>query len=110
MAEPTLVQVFGNNATQDSNILTISKSDLAIVGLTANSENTAESLLAAVILKAGQYLTVANQETGNSDISITIEREQDTILTKDDAQYRQYQFTVDLERLEPESAIDPDFF
>ncbi len=109
MAEPTLVQIFGNNATQDSSILTISKSDLASVGLTANSENTAESLLAALILKAAQYLTVANQET-DSDISITIEREQDTILTKDDAQYRQYQFTVDMERLEPESAIDPDFF
>lgn len=110
MTEPTLVQVFGSNATQDSSNLVISKSDLAQIGFTASSENTAESLLAALILKAGEYLTEANQEASGKDMSITIEREQDTILIKDDEQYRQYQFTINMERLEPESAIDPDFF
>lgn len=35
MAEPTLAQVFGENATQDGTQLIISKADLAAVGLTA---------------------------------------------------------------------------
>ncbi|MCM0593455.1 MAG: hypothetical protein KA716_25965 [Gloeotrichia echinulata DEX184] len=47
----TLQQVFGENAFQSSNTLTISKADLVSVGLPPTTVNTAESLLAAIILK-----------------------------------------------------------
>ncbi|MGI2909847.1 hypothetical protein AABK37_42490, partial [Hassallia sp. VBCCA 56010] len=67
----TLAQVFGDNATQDSSNLTISKADLAAIGLTASSNNTAESLLVALILKAASYLNETNQST-NNDIQVTI--------------------------------------
>ena len=42
MPEPTLTQVFGANATQSAANITIAKSDLATVGLTASANNTAE--------------------------------------------------------------------
>ncbi|MBC1242280.1 hypothetical protein GNE10_35350, partial [Nostoc sp. 2RC] len=57
MAEPTLTQVFGANATQDATTITITKADLTGVGLTAASENTAESLFTAIVLKAQTALT-----------------------------------------------------
>ncbi|MFK0733479.1 MAG: hypothetical protein ACIWVG_20385 [Gloeotrichia echinulata HAB0833] len=46
----TLQQLFGENASQSASTLTISKLDLAAVGLTPAANNTAESLLAAMIL------------------------------------------------------------
>lgn len=48
----TLQNVFGYNATQNSTTITIYKSDLASVGLTSTTNNTAESLLVAILLKA----------------------------------------------------------
>ncbi|MBE9050651.1 hypothetical protein IQ243_09535 [Nostocales cyanobacterium LEGE 11386] len=44
MAEPTIAQVFGDNATQDTNTITITKADLVSTGLTASANNTAEWL------------------------------------------------------------------
>jgi hypothetical protein len=52
MAEPTLIQVFGSSATQTTTQLTISKADLATVGLTASPTNTPESLIAAIVALA----------------------------------------------------------
>lgn len=46
----TLQDVFGANSTQDSNTLTVSKSDLISAGLTPVATNTAESILIAIIL------------------------------------------------------------
>lgn len=48
--ELTLVQLFGVNAFQDGQVLIINKSDLP--GLTPLANNTAESLLVAIILKS----------------------------------------------------------
>ncbi len=48
--ELTLQQVFGVNSTQDGQVLVISKSDLIL--LTPSSNNTAESLLIAILLNA----------------------------------------------------------
>lgn len=48
--ELTLQQLFGVNAIQDSQTLTINKSDLPL--LTPLSNNTAESLLAVILLKS----------------------------------------------------------
>jgi len=61
MAEPTLENVFGIGATQDATTLTIQKTALATVGLTASSANTAESLLAAILKIAANTLTPTNQ-------------------------------------------------
>jgi hypothetical protein len=72
MAEPALTSVFGAGATQDATTLTISKSDLATVGLTAASINTAESLLAAIITLAANTLTATNQ-TLNADQHCSIQ-------------------------------------
>jgi hypothetical protein len=48
--ELTLIQLFGVNAFQDGQILKIQKSDLPL--LTPSINNTAESLLVAIVLKA----------------------------------------------------------
>ena len=64
----SLTNLFGSGATQDATSLTIIKSDL--VGLTPSLSNSAESLLAAILVKAsllfGAYLT---DENGNPIIT-----------------------------------------
>lgn len=72
MAEPTLESIFGTGATQDANTLTIQKSALANVGLTANSTNTGESLLAAILKVAGNTLTPLAQQT-NPDQNLSVQ-------------------------------------
>jgi hypothetical protein len=71
MAEPTLIQVFGANAVQDATTLTITKADLASAGLTASANNTAESLIIAMLLKSKTYLSEENRDL-NIDQSVTI--------------------------------------
>jgi hypothetical protein len=46
----SLAQGFGDSSNQSADWLEISKSDLASVGLTPSTNNTAESLLAAMLL------------------------------------------------------------
>ena len=110
MPEPTLPQVFGDNATQTSDQIAISKDDLENVGLTVDSENSAESLLTAILLRAANYLTPDNQENVDSDIQLTVEREEDSILTRNDIRYRQHTFIVNLQKPEPIQPINPDEF
>lgn len=105
MAEPTLIQVFGTNATQTSTTLTIDKADLT--GLTASSSNTAESLFVAILLKAAEYLTETNLEA-NGDQSISIVDSFDSLVTRNNTQYRQKTYSVNLQKLDTSSAIDPD--
>ncbi|MCC5626184.1 hypothetical protein, partial [Nostoc sp. CHAB 5715] len=69
MAEPTLAQVFGANATQTATTITITKADLP--RLTPSSTNTAESLLTAILLKAQDGLPQSTFDT-NLDQSIYI--------------------------------------
>ncbi len=57
MAEPTLTEVFGSGASQNSTTLTIAKADLP--GLTASANNTAESLVVGLVLLLKQTLTEA---------------------------------------------------
>jgi hypothetical protein len=104
MAEPTLQQLFGANCTQDFSYLTISKQD--IPGLTANSENTAESLLVGLVLLAGQYLTETNQET-NPDIQVTITKGFDSLITRNNTNYRQYQYTIEMQKVDTATSINP---
>lgn len=111
MAEPTIIQVFGAGATQSGSTLTIAKADLVSTGLTVSAANTAESLLAAILFKAKDYLTQANYDL-NLDQSITIAPGFNAIVQRDDGngslvEYRQNQFNVSLHKLDSDS-LDPD--
>lgn len=110
MAEPTLAQVFGANATQDATTLTISKTDLATVGLNPLASNTAESLWVAILLLAAEYLTPENLEL-NAEQQISIEESAlQTLVTRNNNSYRQVSFTCDLQTPDINFQLDPDSF
>ena len=108
MAELTLQQIFGNGATQTASTLTISKADMATTGLTANANNKAESLLVAILLLAKQQLTSDNLQN-NADQSISVEESQYPSLTiKNNQTYRQTTLSVNLQKLDTTTTINPD--
>lgn len=107
MAEPTLQQVFGANATQDANTITISKADLTPVGLTSSATNRAEQLFVAILLKAAAYLNPTTQ-TNDNDVQVTIESSFPSITFRNNQNYRQNTYTVALQKLDTSSTIDPD--
>lgn len=109
MAEPTLIQIFGTNATQDSSTITISKSDLAGVGLTASASNSAESLLVAILLKASAYLTQTAQDA-NIDQSVVVEQGTSNIITRNNQSYREYTINVSASKLDTQTTINPGDF
>jgi hypothetical protein len=106
MAEPTLIQIFGDNAVQDANTLTISKADLASTGLIAASDNTAESLFVALLLKAASYLTETNQ-TNNVDQQITIAKGFDSLTTRNNQSYLVYPYSVELQKINTLTTVNP---
>ena len=107
MAEPTLAQVFGASATQDSSTFTITKASLS--GLTASSSNSAESLLVAILLKAQSYLTQANFDA-NTDQSIYAATGFSSFTTRgtNNDPYRVDQITFNLAKADTASTLDPD--
>lgn len=107
MAEPTLVQIFGANATQTDSELIIKKAALQTVGLTPSATNTAESLLVAILLVAKSNLTATNQES-NPEQSITIEDSFESLVNRNNQSYRQKTISISLEKLDNSSGIDPD--
>ena len=61
----TLVQAFGSNASQSVNLLTINKADLPL--LTPSSNNTADSLLVAILLQVlSNFQGNLTDEKGNT--------------------------------------------
>ncbi|MGB6297138.1 MAG: hypothetical protein WBF90_13295 [Rivularia sp. (in: cyanobacteria)] len=107
MAEPSLQEIFGAGATQDVNSLIIDKADLVAIGLTASATNTAESLLAAIIAIAQQTLTTTRQDA-NPEQSITIEDSIESLTTRNNQTYRQLSKSLNFEKLDTQSAFDPD--
>lgn len=107
MSEPTLTQVFGANASQDANTITIAKADL--IGLTASANNRAEQIFVGILLKAFNYLNPTNQ-TNDPDIQVTIEKGDfsSSIVFRNNANYRQDAFTVNLQKPDIAATIDPD--
>lgn len=105
MSEPTLIEVFGAGATQTATALTISKADLT--GLTASATNSAESLLAGIILKAGTALTTTARDS-NPDQSIAIEQGFDQVAYRGTTAYYQSARTLTLQKINTSAAIDPD--
>lgn len=105
MAEPTLQEIFGSSATQTTTTITIAKSDLT--GLTASATNTAESLFAAIVLKAGNALTTTARDA-NPDQSIAIEQGFDQVAYRGTTAYYQSARTVTLQKVNTSATIDPD--
>ncbi|BAZ02253.1 hypothetical protein NIES37_62650 [Tolypothrix tenuis PCC 7101] len=109
MAEPTLAQIFGANASQTSTDLVIKKADLLAVGLTASSTNSAESLVVSLLKLWQTYLTPTNLEA-NTEQQISIEDSYQQITTRGTTQYRQYSKTVNLQVVDASTDVDPDLF
>ncbi len=109
MAERTLTEVFGANASQTATDLVIKKSDLTSVGLTASASNTAESLLLAIALKAQQTLTDTARET-NIDQSVAItDGFSPSITTRNNAIYLRNTISIEVDKLlSGADVIDPD--
>ena len=107
MAEPTLAGIYGSSATQSSTELIISKADLAAVRLTADANNTPESLLAAIIVLAQSALGELTYDT-NLDQSITITDGTDSLVTRNDTTYRQKTKTVEFFKVDSLGNFDPD--
>lgn len=107
MPEPQLTDIFGSKAQQTADTLTISKTDLATVGLTASATNSPESLWVAILLKAAQYLNEENQRT-NPDIQITIAQGFDSLVNRNNQPYRQRSYTIDLQKLDTNTTVNPD--
>ncbi|MFM6725706.1 MAG: hypothetical protein ACKPJF_14880 [Dolichospermum sp.] len=108
MPEPTLTEVFGTGATQTTTTITISKSALATVGLTASSDNSAEAILAAILLIAKINLTETKFES-NIDQSIVIDTgfKSTTVRGSNNVQYLTDQLTVTLAKVDPLSPLNP---
>lgn len=109
MAEPTLVEVFGNGATQDATTITIQKSSLP--RLTPNATNTAESLLTGILLKAQEGLPQSSFDT-NLDQSIYISPGFPgfTVRGANNESYRVDSLTVSLAKVDTSAIIDPDAY
>lgn len=107
MAEPTLQQIFGTNATQDETQIIIQKADL--IGLTPSANNTAESNYIAINLTAKSYLTEANFES-NLDQSIYLEDGLPNFLNRGENsdRYRTDQLTINLAKIDTDTGINPD--
>ncbi|MFM6647581.1 MAG: hypothetical protein ACKPJO_01065, partial [Dolichospermum sp.] len=102
------VEVFGTGATQTTTTITISKSALATVGLTASSDNSAEAILAAILLIAKINLT-EEKFGSNIDQSIVIDNGFKSTTTRgnNNTQYLTDQLTVTLAKIDPLSPLDP---
>lgn len=109
MAEPTLQQVFGAGASQTATQLIISKADLTAVGLTASANNSPESMYVAILLLAKSALTETNQQTNpEQSVTITDSFGADTIVARNNQNFRQRTYNVNLQKLDTGFTIDPD--
>lgn len=108
MAEPTLTQVFGANASQNATTITITKADLASAGYTPTETDSAEKILAAVIDKARQTLTSTAADT-NPDQSIIFDDEPFfTGTQRGSARYTRLSLTVNFDTAVSITGIIPD--
>jgi hypothetical protein len=109
MAEPTLAEVFGANATQDATDLVIKKSDLPATNFTPSSTNRAEQLLVAMIQKIATKLNETNQ-TSDPDIQITVEPSFNTVTTVNGIPYKVFTYTISLRKPDTDTVIKPNDF
>ncbi len=107
MAEPSFTSVFGENASQTATDLVIKKSDLP--GLTPLANNTAESLLIGVALKAKEALTETARDA-NIDQSVALtDGFSPSIATRNNAVYLRNTISIEVDKLlNNADVIDPD--
>lgn len=105
--DPTLQQVFGASATQTATTVTINKADLPT--LTPSANNTAESLLIAILLEGKAALPKTTFDT-NTDQSIYIDSGYPSFTTRgtNNDSYRVDQFVVNLAKADTAGIIDAD--
>lgn len=106
MAESTLVQVYGANATQDLATVTQSKTDLATVGLVPSATNAAETIFVSQLLLAKTRFNETNRDADPS-ISITISDPSESIQTLSGVRYKVRSFTIELYKQEDLASTNP---
>ncbi|MBE9011032.1 hypothetical protein IQ250_12525 [Pseudanabaenaceae cyanobacterium LEGE 13415] len=107
MAEPTLQEIFGTGATQDANTLTIQKSALAAKGLNSSANNTAESLLTAIMLQAAENLTENARSSDTLNRSMTITYSGQDLLDSGGVTFRRDTFITTLYKQTQLASINP---
>ncbi|MEH2351933.1 hypothetical protein [Nostoc sp.] len=107
MVKATLVEVLGQGASQTATTLTILKADLP--RLTPSANNTPESLLVGILLKAQSRLTQESFDT-NIDQSLTVLKGYSSSVTRgaENLDYRTKQLVVSMSTLDTDTEIDPD--
>jgi hypothetical protein len=110
MAKATLQEIFGINATQNSTALTLTKADFNSVGLNdLSSDDSAESLLLAIILRAKDKLTETFRDTNNDEL-LAFVNGFDSLSERNNNQYLRKQIILEIDLLLANSTIDPDNF
>jgi hypothetical protein len=108
MAEPTLQEIFGANATQNATDIIIKKADLP---MTAAETNRGEQVLAGIIKKASTSLTDANF-SNNPDQSISIAAGFDQLayrtVNNNQITLAQTQLTIGFAKVYTTAGITPD--
>lgn len=109
MAEPTLQEIFGPNATQTATTLTILKNDLP--GLTPSENNTGESLLTGIVKGAAVKLTSDGRDA-NPDQSLAIDLEDgltivDRTINNASVQYERRTVAIELDKVYGSTGINP---
>lgn len=109
MAQETLAQVFGANATQNANTLTITKADLASTGYTPTANDPPARILLALLINAMNNALNTTYQSTNPEIVVTISQNSyPTIINRNNNNYVQNSLTVGLEDLYSSSgAINP---
>jgi hypothetical protein len=112
MAELSLTAIFGAGATQSIDDLVISKSDLVAKGLTASANNSAESLLTALVKLWADELTEEGRDE-NIDQSIAVVQDAvPSFVSRIDGvnsiTYVRDTFSIQLDKAYSAVEIDPD--
>ena len=105
MAEATLIEIFGAGATQTATSITILKASLPT--LTPIATNTAESLLAGILLQAKTTLTTTRRDSDTSQ-GIAIESGYDSLAYRGATAYYQAALSITLQKINSSTVIDAD--
>ena len=108
MSGQLLTSILGANSTQTNTTVTISKADLATVGLTASSTNDGEAIFLAIVLLAKQYLTSTNQAATPAIQTILTDAVQPSFVTRAGQLYRRDTINVSLDKVTASVTLDPD--
>ncbi len=118
MSNFTLQQIFGDNAVQDGDSITIAKADLAQnTGFTASDENDGESILVAVNLQAQALGLDTDHRDGtdeidaNSSQQVAVNSPLTSFVTRQDDEgnsswFKRDSYTIDLDLPVP-STVNP---